>query len=96
MGDAFQDMQMQCKCTHTHTHTPTPNSLTHRPTHIESPEQKEGGLQAHWEYEAQDGGGDEGADAVGLRQHYNYGQRHQHGHPQQPRQVRLQRTCGVG
>lgn len=59
-------------------------------THIESPEQEECGLQAHREDEAEDGGSDERADAVRLGQGDDNGQGHQHGHPQQGRQVRLQ------
>ena len=35
-------------------------------THVESSQQEEGGLQAHGEDEAEDGGKDEGPDAQGL------------------------------
>ena len=59
-------------------------------TYIETPEQEQSGLQAYREDQAQDSGGNERPDAVGLRQDDDYSQRHQHGHPQQGREMGLQ------
>lgn len=52
-------------------------------TYVKGSKQEEGGLQAHREDEAEDGGGDEDPDTVGLRQDDDDRQGHQHGDPQQ-------------
>lgn len=61
-------------------------------TYIKNPQQEQCGLQAYREDKAQDGGGNECPNAMRLGQNNDNSQGHQHGHPQQGRQMGLQGT----
>lgn len=62
-------------------------------THIEGTQEEEGGLQANGEDETEDGDDDEGSDAQRLGHDDHDDQRCQDSHPQQRRQVGIQRDC---
>lgn len=65
-------------------------------THVESAQEEQRGLQPHGEDEPQNRGRDQRPDAVGFGERDDDGQRDEHGRPQQPRPVRLQRPCKTG